>query len=121
MHSLDLARKQASGRHSIRCVFLPGTAVLYQFSHSLGSLHALYSLSPEHNMSSYEISQAETILVDLVHDLRQHLGNIETSVYCLELQNDSTHTRSRGYLRTIQQQLAHAETRLSDAGAALTR
>jgi hypothetical protein len=72
-------------------------------------------------MSSYKISPAETILVDLVHDLRQYLGNIETSVYCLELQSESTHTRSRGYLRTIQQQLAHADSRLSDAGAALTR
>ena len=72
-------------------------------------------------MSSYKISPAETILVDLVHDLRQYLGNIETSVYCLELQSESTHMRSRGYLRTIQQQLAHADSRLSDAGAALTR
>ena len=33
----------------------------------------------------------------------------------------ATQTRSRGYLRTIQQQLAHADSRLSDAGAALTR
>jgi len=72
-------------------------------------------------MSSYKVSPAETILVDLVHDLRQYLGNIETSVYCLELQSESTHVRSRGYLRTIQQQLAHADSRLSDAGAALTR
>jgi uncharacterized protein involved in exopolysaccharide biosynthesis len=72
-------------------------------------------------MASYKISPAETILVDLVHDLRQYLGNIETSVYCLELQSNSTQTRSHGYLRTIQQQLAHAESRLSDAGAAITR
>jgi hypothetical protein len=72
-------------------------------------------------MASYKTSPAETILVDLVHDLRQYLGNIETSVYCLELQSNSTNMRSHGYLRTIQQQLAHAESRLSDAGAAITR
>jgi hypothetical protein len=106
---------------STPCFFLPETTVLYQFAYSLGRAHALYSHSPEHKMSSYKISPAETILVDLVHDLRQYLGNIETSVYCLELQNESTHMRSRGYLRTIQQQLAHADSRLSDAGAALTR
>ena len=72
-------------------------------------------------MSSYKISPAETILVDLVHDLRQHLGNIETSVYCLGMVSDSAQTRAHGYLRTIEQQVAHAESRLSDAGAALTR
>jgi uncharacterized protein involved in exopolysaccharide biosynthesis len=63
----------------------------------------------------------ETILVDLVHDLRQHLGNIETSVYCLGLLSDSAQTRSQGYLRTIQQQVAYAESRLSEAGAAVSR
>ena len=72
-------------------------------------------------MSSYKISAAETILVDLVHDLRQHLGNIETSVYCLGMVSDSAQTRALGYLRTIEQQVAHAESRLSDAGAALNR
>ena len=72
-------------------------------------------------MPSYTTSAAETILVDLVHDLRQYLGNIETSVYCLELQSNPTHTRSLDHIRTIQRQLAHAESRLSDAGAALNR
>lgn len=72
-------------------------------------------------MSSYKISPAETILVDLVHDLRQHLGNIETSVYCLGMVSDSAQTRAHRYLRTIEQQVAHAESRLSDAGAALSR
>ncbi len=71
-------------------------------------------------MSSFKPSPAETILVDLVHDLRQHLGNIETSVYCLGLVSDAAQTRARRYLRTIEQQVAHAESRLSDAGAALT-
>ncbi len=66
-------------------------------------------------------SPAETILIDLVHDLRQHLGNIETSVYCIGLLHDSAQGRARAYLHTIEQQVARAESRLSEAGAELTR
>jgi hypothetical protein len=72
-------------------------------------------------MPSSKFSPAETILIDLVHDLRQHLGNIETSVYCLGLLSDSAQTRTHGYLRTIEQQVSRAECRLSEAGAKLTR
>jgi uncharacterized protein involved in exopolysaccharide biosynthesis len=68
-----------------------------------------------------KISPAETILIDLVHDLRQHLGNIETSAYCLGMLSDSAQPRTHGYLRTIEQQVARAESRLSEAGAELTR
>jgi hypothetical protein len=64
---------------------------------------------------------AEDILIDLLHDLRQHLGNIETSAYCLGLVCDSTETRVRGYLSTIEQQVACAESLLSEAGAAVGR
>lgn len=70
-------------------------------------------------MHSSKISSAETILIDLVHDLRQDLGNIETSVYCLGLLDVSAQTRAQGYLRTIEQQVARAEGRLSEAGAVL--
>ncbi|MCX6630651.1 MAG: hypothetical protein NTW28_23795 [Candidatus Solibacter sp.] len=68
-----------------------------------------------------KISPAETILIDLVHDLRQDLGNIETSVYCLGLLSVSPQTTAQGYLRTMEQQVAHAEGRLAEAGAQLTR
>jgi len=67
-----------------------------------------------------KISPAETILIDLVHDLRQHLGNIETSAYCLGMLSDSAQPRAHGYLRTIEQQVACAESRLSEAGAAVS-
>ena len=70
---------------------------------------------------SSKISPAETILVELVHDLRQHLGNIETSVYCLGLVSDPVESRAHRYNRTIEEQVANAESRLSDAGAALNR
>ena len=72
-------------------------------------------------MTSSKVSPAENILIDLVHDLRQYLGNIETSVYCLGLINDSANTRASGYLRTIERQVAGAEGRLSEAGAELSR
>jgi hypothetical protein len=70
-------------------------------------------------MHSSNISPAETILIDLVHDLRQDLGNIETSVYCLGLLEVSAQTRAQGYLRTIEQQVARAGSRLSEAGVVL--
>jgi hypothetical protein len=70
-------------------------------------------------MPSSKASPAENILIDLVHDLRQYLGNIETSVYCLGLVSDSANTRVSGYLHTIERQVAGAEARLSEAGAQL--
>ena len=72
-------------------------------------------------MPSSTFSPAENILIDLVHDLRQYLGNIETSVYCLGLVSDCANTRAGGYLRTIERQVAGAEGRLSEAGAELNR
>jgi len=72
-------------------------------------------------MPSSNTISAEAILIDLVHDLRQYLGNIETSVYCLGLLSDTAQPRTNGYLRTIEQQVACAENRLSEAGAAVVR
>jgi hypothetical protein len=72
-------------------------------------------------MSSSKVSSAESILIDLVHDLRQYLGNIETSVYCLGLIDDSANARAGGYLHTIERQVAGAEGRLSEAAAELNR
>ena len=72
-------------------------------------------------MPMSKTSPSETILIDLVHDLRQHLGNIETSAYCLGLICDSTQTRVHSYLHIIEQQVARAEGRLSEAGAAVSR
>jgi len=72
-------------------------------------------------MPSYTYSAAETILVDLVHDLRQNLGNIETSAYCLGLLNPVPNSRAGNYLRTIQQEVVSAESRLCEAGAQLKR
>src|SRR5260370_25427492 len=89
--------------------------------HSLGRQQVVYSLSAEHLMPLSKFSPAENSVIDLVHDLRQYLGNIETSVYCLGLISDSANTRASGYLRTIERQVACAEGRLSAAGAELNR
>src|SRR5260370_8284755 len=89
--------------------------------HSLGRQQVVYSLSAEHLMPLSKFSPAENSVIDLVHDLRQYLGNIETSVYCLGLISDSANTRASGYLRTIERQVAGAEGRLSEAGAELNR
>jgi K+-sensing histidine kinase KdpD len=63
----------------------------------------------------------EALLANLIHDLRQHLGTIETSVYCLNLGSDAKQSRTREYLRTIEQQVERAAGRLSVASAELTR
>ena len=72
-------------------------------------------------MPSSKPSTAETLLATLIHDLRQDLGNIETSVYCLNLATDPKLPRGRDYLRAIEQQVERAESRLAGASAALAR
>jgi len=67
------------------------------------------------------IPPTEALLIDLVHDLRQLLGNIGTSVYCLSLVNGSEPPRAHVYLRTIEQQVARASNRLTEARAELNR
>lgn len=66
-------------------------------------------------------SAADSLLANLIHDLRQDLGTIETSVYCLNLISDAKQARTREYLRIIEQQVERAAGRLSEAGAELTR
>jgi signal transduction histidine kinase len=68
-----------------------------------------------------EISPSEAILNDLVHDLRQPLGNIETSAYCLNLLTDPAHIRAHEHLRAIEQQVERAAALLSEAQAELRR
>jgi hypothetical protein len=72
-------------------------------------------------MPSFKISPSEAILIDLIHDLRQPLGNIETTLYCLGLTGEPAQTRAGGYLRTIEHQVARAASLLSDASAELAR
>src|SRR5436305_13283848 len=68
-----------------------------------------------------EPSPSEAIVMDLVHDLRQPLGNIETSAYCLNLLTDPAQIRAHEHLRAIEQQVAHAAALLTEAAAELRR
>ena len=72
-------------------------------------------------MSLSSSSSAEALLANLIHDLRQDLGNIETSVCCLNMIDEPMESRAREYLRTIEQQVERAAARLSAAVAEMTR
>jgi hypothetical protein len=50
---------------------------------------------------------------------RYYDGN--DSIYCLGLLSDCAQSRAHGYLRTIEQQVARADSRLSEAAAAAVR
>ena len=63
----------------------------------------------------------EKLLIDLIHDLSQPLGNIETSAYCLNRCIDPHDEHAQKYLRMIQQQVEHATGMLSAAAAELAR
>ena len=64
---------------------------------------------------------SDEILSSLVHDLRQPLGNIETSVFHLDLVLNHPAGRVRDQLHTIELQVARATRLLHDAAAKLRR
>jgi hypothetical protein len=72
-------------------------------------------------LTDTELSPSEAILAELMHDLRQPLGNIEISAYCLDLITDPAQERAREHLRTIQRQVARAADLLAEASAELRR
>jgi signal transduction histidine kinase len=61
----------------------------------------------------------EEILNSLVHDLRQPLGNIETSIFYLDLLLDHPSDRAGGQLRTMERQVAQAVQLLHRAAGEL--
>ena len=70
-----------------------------------------------HNMASTAASDPEEFLARLVHDLRQPLGTIETSAYCLNFLLGQEHAAAREQLRIIERQVAHAARILNEAAA----
>ena len=72
-------------------------------------------------MTLTELSPSEAILIDLVHDLRQPLGNIETSAYLLNLVTPPDQAGAHVQLLAIERQVSHAARLLSEASAALAR
>ena len=63
-------------------------------------------------MSSYE-----KILVDLIHDLRQPLGNMEITAWCLDRAADPRSARVQEYMQRMREQLDQAESLLAAASA----
>jgi signal transduction histidine kinase len=67
------------------------------------------------------IAGHEDLLAALVHDLRQPLGNIETSVYLLNMVTPPGDARLHAQLHVIESQLGDAARMLTEASAALRR
>ena len=67
------------------------------------------------------MSAPEQLLIDLIHDLAQPLGNIETSAFCLDRSIEPHHPRAQEYLRMIQEQVDKASSLLAAASAELAR
>ena len=63
----------------------------------------------------------EDLIANLVHDLRQPLGNIETSVYLLNLVTAPDDERVHAQLHAIECQLGDAARLLTEASTALHR
>lgn len=64
---------------------------------------------------------AEQLLINLVHDLRQPLGIIETSAYCLNRSSDRSESRTAEHLRVIERQADAASALLNEVAAELRR
>jgi signal transduction histidine kinase len=66
-------------------------------------------------MPSFTASDSEEFIARLAHDLRQPLGTIETSAYCMNLLLGQEHTAAREQLRLIERQVGHAVRILNEA------
>jgi|SRR5471030_1900387 hypothetical protein len=70
-------------------------------------------------MQSSMIFRSEELLGNLIHDLRQPLGNIETSAYLLNLVTPPDQSAAHTQLLAIERQVNQAARLLSEACAAL--
>jgi signal transduction histidine kinase len=66
-------------------------------------------------MPSFAASDSEDLIARLAHDLRQPLGTIETSAYCMNLLLGQEHAAAREQLRIIERQVTHALRILNEA------
>ena len=64
---------------------------------------------------------SEAALANLIHDLRQPLGNIETSMWCLSSLMGSADPKVREHVAIIERQVEAAEMLLASAAAELNR
>ena len=70
------------------------------------------NLADTHNLP---FDAVESLLVKLVHDLRQPLGNIETSAYCLKIALDGTSPRAGQHVKILASQVEEADRILTQA------
>ena len=66
-------------------------------------------------MPSFAASDSEELIAHLAHDLRQPLGTIETSVFCIHLLLGHEHTAVQEQLRIIERQVGQAVRILNEA------
>jgi hypothetical protein len=71
------------------------------------------------NMQSSTIPRSEELLCNLIHDLRQPLGNIETSAYLLNLVTPPDPPEAHAQILAIERQVNQASGLLEEASAAL--
>lgn len=64
---------------------------------------------------------SEAALANLIHDLRQPLGNIETSMWCLSSLTGSADPKVREQVALIERQVEAVELLLASAAAELNR
>jgi signal transduction histidine kinase len=67
------------------------------------------------------LTASETALANLIHDLRQPLGNIENSTWCLSSLTTLDDPRVREQIALIERQIEAAESLLNAAAAELSR
>lgn len=67
------------------------------------------------------LTASETTLANLIHDLRQPLGNIENSTWCLSSLTGQSDSRVRDQIALIERQVQAAEDLLTAAAAELSR
>jgi signal transduction histidine kinase len=70
-------------------------------------------------MHSDNLRQAEEILQNLTHDLRQSLGTIGVSAYVLNQSLPAAEVQARTHARTIERQVEAASELLRSAAAAM--
>jgi signal transduction histidine kinase len=67
------------------------------------------------------LTASETLLANLIHDIRQPLGNIESSTWCLSSLTSLADPRVREQVALIERQVQAAENLLNAAAAELSR
>jgi signal transduction histidine kinase len=72
-------------------------------------------------MLPFETSEAERLLFNLVHDLRQPLGTIQTSAYLLGMMMAGTPAQAQEQVQIIQRQTALAALLLHEFAAVVVR